>query len=211
MIGYSKDSRSYRVYNPHNTRITEIRNVPFIDTPRRALSQAGQNNLLSSNGEDDETNEDYRQYVLSHLSRLDAGTGTVETVTRTKRSLALFTTRGHRAHPHRPAQGAWTAFPHRQNQGARQTTADRRPKTTYRGHTRISDQESMMTVHKIRRPTQEHRPTTPKKKTRRNRILYLQFSATTCCFAQQYAPVQGSSAQHPERQHHRLCRTRGQD
>ena len=79
MIGYSKDSRSYRVYNPHNRRITESRNVTFIETPRRALSQAGQNNLLSSNDEEDETNEDYRQDVLSHLSLLDAGTGTVET------------------------------------------------------------------------------------------------------------------------------------
>ena len=32
MIGYGKDSRSYRIYNPQTRRITERRNVTFIET-----------------------------------------------------------------------------------------------------------------------------------------------------------------------------------
>ena len=37
LVGYSNDSKSYRVYNPATRRITESRNVSFIETPSRLL------------------------------------------------------------------------------------------------------------------------------------------------------------------------------
>ena len=37
LVGYSNDSKSYRVYNPATRRITESRNVIFIETPSRLL------------------------------------------------------------------------------------------------------------------------------------------------------------------------------
>eukprot|EP00752_Nemacystus_decipiens_P015617 g13940.t1 len=74
MLGYGKDSKSYRIYNPHNRRITESRNVTFIETPHRSLKNADQDELYSNNGEEDETDEDYRQDVLAHLPFLDAET-----------------------------------------------------------------------------------------------------------------------------------------
>ena len=39
MIGYGKDSRSYRIYNPHSRRITGSRNLTFIATPPRNLAK----------------------------------------------------------------------------------------------------------------------------------------------------------------------------
>ena len=42
MIGYGKDSRSYRIYKPQTRRITESRNVTFIETLPKALPPAGQ-------------------------------------------------------------------------------------------------------------------------------------------------------------------------
>ena len=42
MIGYGKDSRSYRIYNPQTRRITESRNVTFIETLPKALPPAEQ-------------------------------------------------------------------------------------------------------------------------------------------------------------------------
>eukprot|EP00752_Nemacystus_decipiens_P015553 g13876.t1 len=74
MLGYGKDSKSYRIYNPHNRRITESRNVTFIETPHRSLKNADQDELYSNNGEEDEIDEDYRQDVLAHLPLLDAET-----------------------------------------------------------------------------------------------------------------------------------------
>eukprot|EP00752_Nemacystus_decipiens_P010633 g9470.t1 len=74
MLGYGKDSKSYRIYNPHNRRITESRSVTFIETPHRSLKNADQDELYSNNGEEDEKDEDYRQDVLAHLPLLDAET-----------------------------------------------------------------------------------------------------------------------------------------
>eukprot|EP00903_Cladosiphon_okamuranus_P012172 g11418.t2 len=71
MLGYGKDSKSYRIYNPHNRRITESRNVTFIETPHRSLKDAGQDQFSSSNDDEDETDEEYRQDVLAHLPLLD--------------------------------------------------------------------------------------------------------------------------------------------
>ena len=42
MIGYRKDNRSYCIYNPQTRRITERRNVTFIETLPKALPPAGQ-------------------------------------------------------------------------------------------------------------------------------------------------------------------------
>ena len=44
MIGYRKDSRSYRIYNSQTRRITESRNIPFIETLPKALPPARQEN-----------------------------------------------------------------------------------------------------------------------------------------------------------------------
>eukprot|EP00903_Cladosiphon_okamuranus_P017600 g16211.t1 len=71
MLGYGKDSKSYRIYNPHNRRITESWNVTFIETPHRSLKDAGQDQFSSSNDDEDETDEEYRQDVLAHLPLLD--------------------------------------------------------------------------------------------------------------------------------------------
>ena len=78
MLGYGKDSRSYRTYNPHNRRITESRNVTFIETPHRSLKDAGRDDFSSGNDEEDETDEVYRQDFLAHLPLLDMGTGAIE-------------------------------------------------------------------------------------------------------------------------------------
>ncbi len=79
MLGYGKDSKSYRIYNPHNRRITESRNITFIETPHRSLKDAGQDRFSSSNDDEDETDEEYRQDVLAHLPLLDINTdGTIK-------------------------------------------------------------------------------------------------------------------------------------
>ena len=74
MLGYGKDSRSYRIYNPHTRRITESRNVTFIETPQRALLEAAQDEFPSNIEDDDDADDDYRQDVLAHLPLLDAST-----------------------------------------------------------------------------------------------------------------------------------------
>ena len=51
MIGYGKDSRSYRIYNPKTRRITGSRNGTFIETLPEALPPAGQEKLLETNEE----------------------------------------------------------------------------------------------------------------------------------------------------------------
>lgn len=78
MLGYGKDSRSYRIYNPHNRRIPESWNVAFIEKPQRTLQDAGRDKFPSSNGEQDETDYEYHQDVLAHLPLLDTGTGAIE-------------------------------------------------------------------------------------------------------------------------------------
>ena len=66
MLGYGKDSKSYRVYNPHTRRITESRNVTFIETPHRFLKDGDQDQFSSSNNDDEgETDEEYRQDILT--------------------------------------------------------------------------------------------------------------------------------------------------
>eukprot|EP00903_Cladosiphon_okamuranus_P021627 g19885.t1 len=57
ILGYGKDSKSHRIYNPHNRRITESRNVTFIETPHRSLKDAGEDQFSSSNDDEDETDE----------------------------------------------------------------------------------------------------------------------------------------------------------
>ena len=62
MIEYGKDSSSYRIYNPQTRRITESRDVTFIETLPKALSPAGQEKLLETNEE-----EAYHLDILGHL------------------------------------------------------------------------------------------------------------------------------------------------
>ena len=57
LIGYSNNSKSYRVYNPAPRRIMESRNVIFIETPSRLfplpLEETSQQVTPPSNGMDD--------------------------------------------------------------------------------------------------------------------------------------------------------------
>ena len=70
MVGYGKDSRSYRIYNPHNRRITESRNVTFIETPPRNLTKSKIDTSLAENEAEKDTA--YEEDVLDHLSLIQS-------------------------------------------------------------------------------------------------------------------------------------------
>ena len=55
MVGYGKDSRSYRIYNPHNHRNTESRNVNLIETPPRNLTKSQIDTSLAENEAEEDT------------------------------------------------------------------------------------------------------------------------------------------------------------
>eukprot|EP00903_Cladosiphon_okamuranus_P017944 g16511.t1 len=95
MLGYGKDSKSYRIYNPHNRRITESRNVTFIETPHRSLKDAGQDQFSSSNDDEDETDEEYRQDVLAHLPLLDINADGLEAKTKSSLKRLGITMKGY--------------------------------------------------------------------------------------------------------------------
>ena len=48
LVGYSKDSRAYRIYNPATRRVVESRNVTFIETPDAPLPAAAADTRKSS-------------------------------------------------------------------------------------------------------------------------------------------------------------------
>ena len=79
MLGYGRDSRSYRIYNPHNRRISESRNVTFIETPPRVLKNTDQAESDFADQDDDDADDTYRQDVLNHLPLLDTSSGVIET------------------------------------------------------------------------------------------------------------------------------------
>ena len=70
MIEYGKDSGSYRIYNPQTRRITESRNVTFIETLPKAKPPAGQEKLLETNEETLQENEAYHWDILGHRQLL---------------------------------------------------------------------------------------------------------------------------------------------
>ncbi len=80
MIGYGKDSRAYRIYNPHNRRITESRNVTFIETSPRSLAKSKESlaksridtSLIDQTGTEEDTA--YEDDILDHLSVIHSST-----------------------------------------------------------------------------------------------------------------------------------------
>ena len=70
MVGYGKDGRSYRIYNPHNRRNTESRNVNFIETPPRNLTKNKIDTSLAENEAEEDTA--YEEDVLDHLSLIQS-------------------------------------------------------------------------------------------------------------------------------------------
>eukprot|EP00752_Nemacystus_decipiens_P014132 g12567.t1 len=48
LVGYSKDSRAYRIYNPATRRVVESRNVTFIETPDATVPPAAADTRDSS-------------------------------------------------------------------------------------------------------------------------------------------------------------------
>ena len=69
MIGYGKDSRSYRIYNLQTRRITASRSVTFSETLLKALPPAGHEKLLDANEETLQT-EIHHWDILEHLPPL---------------------------------------------------------------------------------------------------------------------------------------------
>ena len=66
MVGYGKDSRSYRIYNPQTRKITESRNLTFIEILPKALPPAGQEKLLEKNEETFQEEEAYHWDILGY-------------------------------------------------------------------------------------------------------------------------------------------------
>ena len=71
MIGYGKDSRSYRIYNPQTRTITESLNVTFYETLPQALPPAGQEKILETN-EKTLQEDAYHWDILGHLPLLNS-------------------------------------------------------------------------------------------------------------------------------------------
>ena len=93
MIRSGKGSRSYRIYNPQTRRITESRNVTFIETLPKALPLAGQEKLLETNEET--LQEAYHWDILGHLPLLSSPD---EDQVATKASLAPSTSSDKKEH-----------------------------------------------------------------------------------------------------------------
>ena len=61
LVGYSPDSKAYRIYNPRTRKVTTSRNVTFIKTMDAAMPPAG-------TGEDDENDKYYQEENASSSS-----------------------------------------------------------------------------------------------------------------------------------------------